>query len=254
MTNPDDQNNNKSNPPISKENLEKQIHLRTIQLLEANQQLKREITERKRAEQITRTLFRISNAVNTTKDLNELYASIHRILGEVINLKNFFIAIYYKEARRVSFPYFVDQFDSGSIYADQFSENNSLTGTVITTQKPVFLNKSELQQRGAENRIIGTVPTAWIGVPLKIKGQVIGVMAAQSYKDQHRFDLIDLDILSSVSDQVAIATERKRNEQTIASSEKKYRNIIKSIDDGYYEIDLKGDLTLAHRTLCKMLG
>lgn len=251
--------NNKSNSSqfISKENfenLEKQIQLRTTQLLEANQQLKREIGERKRAEQITRTLFRISNAVNTTKDLTELYTSIHRILGEVIDLTNFFIAIYYKKESRVSFPYFVDQFDSGSVYADRFSEENSLTGTVITTEKTVFLKKTELQQRGAENRIIGTIPTTWIGIPLKIKGEVIGVMATQSYNDQHRFDLIDLEILSSVSDQVAIAIERKRNEQAIVASEKRYRTIIENIEDGYYEIDLKGDLTLINQAMSRMLG
>ncbi|MCP4340065.1 MAG: PAS domain S-box protein [Desulfobulbaceae bacterium] len=255
MANPDDKTN--SNQSLSKENfenLEREIDLRTRQLLEANQQLKREIGERKRAEQITRTLFRISNAVNTAKDLGDLYASIHSILKKVIDLNNFFIAIYDKKASRVSFPYFVDQFDSGSIYADQFSEENSLTGTVITTQNTVFLNKTELQQRGAENRVIGTVPTAWIGVPLKIKEEVIGVMAAQSYEDQHCFNAIDLDILTSVSDQVAIAIERKSNEQAIITSEKRYRNIIESIEDGYYEIDLKGDLTLINQAMCRMLG
>jgi two-component system cell cycle sensor histidine kinase/response regulator CckA len=255
MVNPDDKTN--SNKPISKENienLEREIDLRTRQLLEANQQLKREIGERKRAELITRTLFRISNAVNTTKDLGDLYASIHLILNKVIDLNNFFIAIYDKKAGRISFPYFVDQFDSGSVYTDQFSEENSLTGTVITTQTTVCLNKAELQQRGAENRLIGTIPTAWIGVPLKIKEEVIGVMAAQNYEEQHCFNAIDLDILTSVSDQVAIAIERKRNEQAIVASEKRYRNIIESIEDGYYEIDLKGDLSLINQAMCRMLG
>lgn len=255
MVNPDDKTN--SNKPISKENienLEREIDLRTRQLLEANQQLKREIGERKRAELIPRTLFRISNAVNTTKDLVDLYASIHLILNKVIDLNNFFIAIYDKKAGRISFPYFVDQFDSGSVYADLFSEENSLTGTVITTQATVCLNKAELQQRGAENLVIGTIPTAWIGVPLKIKEEVIGVMAAQNYEDQHCFNAIDLDILTSVSDQVAIAIERKRNEQAIVASEKRYRNIIESIEDGYYEIDLKGDLTLINQAMRRMLG
>ena len=79
------------------ENLEKQIRQSTAQLLEANQQLKREIHDRKRAEQITHALFSISNAVSTAKDLDELYASIHNILGEVIYLSNFYIAMYYKE-------------------------------------------------------------------------------------------------------------------------------------------------------------
>lgn len=236
------------------DNLARQIDLRTKQLLEANQQLTREIGERKRAEQIARTLFRISNAISTTKDLKDLYASIHRILGEIIDLRNFYIAIYHKQKRRISFPYFIDQFDTDTVYSDQFSEENSLTGEVILAQKPVFLNQSDLDFRAAEKRIIGTAPKIWLGVPLQIKGEVIGVMATQSYQDPQDFDEMDLDILHSVSDQVALAIERKRSEQAMVASEKKYRNIIESIDDGYYEIDLAGNLTLVNQAMCTMLG
>lgn len=236
------------------ENLERQIHLRKTELLEANKQLKKEIAERKRAEQITRTLSSISNAVNTTKDLRELYASIHLILGEIIDLRNFYIAIYHEKSQRVSFPYFIDQFDSDFVYADQFSLENSLTGEVILAQKPIFLNQTDLQQRVAENRIIGTAPEVWLGVPLKIRGEVIGVMAAQRYDELHDFDEIDLEVLHSVSDQVALAIERKRQGKEIIASEKKYRNIIESIEDGYYEIGLDGNLVLANRALCDMIG
>jgi PAS domain S-box-containing protein len=255
MSNLDDQSSNDQTiSQVNRDDLERQIHLRTSQLLETNQQLKREIGERKRAEQITHTLFRISNAVNTAKDLSELYASIHRILGEIIDLRNFYIALYHKHARRISFPYFTDQFDSDTEYSDRFSEENSLTGEVLLAQKPVFLNQSELRQRAAEKRIIGTAPKIWLGVPLKIKEEVIGILATQSYDDPHHFDIIDLDVLNSVSAQVALAIERKRYEQVIVTSERKYRNIIESIEDGYYEIDLRGNLTLVNQAMCKMLG
>ena len=254
MTSQDNQTS--SNHDISKENLnhlERQINLRTTQLLEANQQLKKEIGERKRAEQIAHTLFRISNAVNTTKDLRDLYTSIHRILGEIIDLRNFFISLYHKQEQKISFPYFIDQFDSYIEYSDYFTETNSLTGEVILAKKPVFLSQAELQQRVADNRIIGTAPKIWIGVPLQINAEVIGVMATQSYEDPHHFDEIDLNVLHSVSDQVALAIERKRHEQAIVTNEKKYRNIIASIEDGYYEIDLKGNLTLVNQAMCAML-
>lgn len=251
------QNQTSSNQDISKENfnnLEKQINLRTAQLLEANQQLKKEIGERKRAEQIAHTLFRISNAVNTTKDLRDLYSSIHRILGEIIDLRNFFISLYHKQEQKISFPYFIDQFDSYIEYSDHFTEKNSLTGEVILAKNPVFLCQTELQKRVAEKRIIGTAPVIWLGVPLQIKDEVIGVMATQSYEDPHHFDEIDLNVLHSVSDQVALAIERKRYEQTIVTNEKKYRNIIESIEDGYYEMDLQGYLTLVNQAMCAMLG
>ena len=234
--------------------LERQVRTRKTELFETNNHLEREIGERKRAEQINKVLFRISNAVNTTKDLTELYSSIHRILGEIIDLTNFFIAIYHKKSKRVSFPYFVDQFDSGYVYEDQINEENSLTGEVLITQKAVFHKRADLQLRVAENRLIGTAPEVWIGVPLKIKGEVIGIMSTQCYEDENRFDLTDMDILNSVSEQVALAIERKRNEQALVASEKKYRTIIESIEDGYYEIDLKENLTLVNQALCKILG
>ena len=45
-----------------------------------------------RAEQLNQTLFKISNAVRISKNLEELYGSIHHILGEIMDLSNFFIA------------------------------------------------------------------------------------------------------------------------------------------------------------------
>lgn len=246
-----------SNPVASEEAmeyLEQKIASSTTELLETNKRLKQEIAYRRRAEKITRTLFSITNAISTTKDLHELYASIHSILGEVIYVSNFYIAIYYKEEKRVAFPYFVDQFDSDSVYADQFSQKSSLTGTVITTKSSLFLNESQLRKRGGERRVIGTVPTAWIGVPLIIKNEVIGVMAAQAYEEHHVFDEIDQEVLVSVSDQVALAIERKRNEQALIASEERYRNIIDCIEDGYYEFDIQGNLTLVNQAISHMLG
>ena len=207
-----------------------------------------------RAELITRTLFKISNAVATTKDLDELYRSIHRILGEVMDLTNFYIALYDNTLGRASFPYFVDTFDSDEVYTDQINIENSLTGAVLKARQPVFLDEQTLAERARKNRVIGTVPKVWIGVPLKMRDEVIGIMAAQCYRSQHTYEQIDLDIMSSVSDQVALAIERKRNEQTIVASEKRYRNIIESIEDGYYEVDLSGRVLLVNQAICMMLG
>ena len=210
--------------------------------------------EQKKAEQIIHTLIKITKAVSETKDLEDLYQSIHHILGEVIDLTNFFIAIYDKKTGRVSFPYFVDQFDSGSVYSDQINEENSLTGTVISGRKPVFFTREELEQQKRESKIVGTAPLVWIGIPLMIDNEVIGVMAAQNYENPDIYDKVDFDTLISVSGQVALAIERKRNEQALIESEKKYRTIIETIDDGYFELNLQGDFTFVNTAMCQILG
>ena len=49
--------------------------------------LKEKIEEGKQAKQINDTLFRISNAVNVTDNLKELYATIHATLSGIMDIR-----------------------------------------------------------------------------------------------------------------------------------------------------------------------
>ena len=64
-----------------------------------------DIHQRKHAQQINQVLFDISDAVNTTRNLDELYASIHRSLGKIIDVSNFHISLYDKENDSLQFVY-----------------------------------------------------------------------------------------------------------------------------------------------------
>jgi len=49
-------------------------------------------------------------------------------------------------------------------------------------------------------------------------------------------------------------TERRRAEETLRESEEKYRAILEHIEEGYYEVDLKGNITFCNDCLCRILG
>ncbi len=49
-------------------------------------------------------------------------------------------------------------------------------------------------------------------------------------------------------------TEKKISEQKLQESEKKYREILENIKEGYFEVDLRGDLTFVNDYYCKLLG
>jgi len=49
-------------------------------------------------------------------------------------------------------------------------------------------------------------------------------------------------------------TKRKEFEKALQRSEMKYRNILESIDEGYYEVDLKGNFTFTNRALSEIFG
>ena len=49
-------------------------------------------------------------------------------------------------------------------------------------------------------------------------------------------------------------SDRKRAEKALLESEEKYRTILESIDDGYFEVDIAGNFTFFNDSLCKILG
>ena len=49
-------------------------------------------------------------------------------------------------------------------------------------------------------------------------------------------------------------TQMKESQQKLMESDKKYREIIENIEDGYFEVDLKGNYTYVNDYICRYLG
>lgn len=182
-------------------------------------ELQDELEHRTRANEIAQTMFRISNAVSTTFNLEELYRSIQRILGRVIDVTNFYIALYNCRQDSLTYPYIVDTVDR----LDKFTvienlcdpQNASHTAEVIRSGQPVLHTRADfakiLKQRGLKPRF--TLSEIWLGVPLKIRGDIIGAVVVHSFTDPDLYTRKDVDLLVSVSDHIAFAIDRKRAEE-----------------------------------------
>ncbi len=48
--------------------------------------------------------------------------------------------------------------------------------------------------------------------------------------------------------------QRRKAEENMKTSEKKYNTIVESIEDGYYEVDINGNFTFFNDSLCKIYG
>ena len=167
--------------------------------------------QRKRTEEILRVLLSISNAVNTTFHLDELYASIHASLARILDVTHFYIAIYHRDVDVITFPYNTDADQQPFKDIPHASQSKSLTARVIQTGTPLLIKEGDhahLVERG-ESELIGEPSQVWLGVPLITNNEVIGAMVMQHYSNPWQYTDDDVDIFQSVSEQIAFAIARK---------------------------------------------
>ena len=172
-----------------------------------------DITERKKAEDIQKTLLNISSALNTTDNMPDLYSKIREFLGDIIDTTNFYVALYDEKTDMISLPFDVDEKDE----FETFPAGKTITKYVIKTGKPLLATKG-VERKLIKKGLIETVGASseiWLGVPLKIENHVIGVIAVQSYDDPNLYTEKDMEILSFVSDEIALAINKKRAEEQI---------------------------------------
>ncbi|MBK9066796.1 MAG: PAS domain S-box protein [Gemmatimonadetes bacterium] len=168
-----------------------------------------DITERKRAEQLQAALFRISQAALLAEDLDSLYAAIHGIVSGLMPARNFYIATYEAATDTLSFPYWVDQHDPRPAPR---RARNGLTEYVLRSGRPLrdrHTTIGSLEARG-DVEVVGTPAADWLGVPLQVAGTVMGVLVVQSYDQGVQYSDRDQGILEFVSNQVAMAIDRRR--------------------------------------------
>lgn len=175
-----------------------------------------EVTERERSEAIKNVVYNISNAVNSTENLNNLILQIRDELSSIIDTTNFYIALYNKEDDTLSLPFFVDEKDK----FENLPAGKSLTAYVIRTKTPLLATHQKMLEMEEMGLIetFGSDCEIWLGVPLETENEVIGVLAVQSYTDAQAFKQADMKMLEFVSDQISLSINRKNTEVKMAEA------------------------------------
>ena len=197
--------------------LERQVELRTRELLVANQVLEAEIVERERAERLQRALFRISEMSVTAGSVEKFYADLHGVIGELLYAKNFYIAMLSNDGTHIEFPYSVDERDR---VRRTRRIAQGLTEYVINTGRPMLASRQDIARLEAEGRVRshGSRAYSWLGVPLTRDGVPVGVIAVQSYTPEVVFTEADQDLLTFVAHHIDGALARKRAQEVLKAA------------------------------------
>lgn len=170
-----------------------------------------DVTDQKREEKVQKVIMQILEAANTETNLEDFFKYIHYSVGELMDVNNFYIALYDKNSGMINFPYFVDQFDEA---APPKRFGKGLTELVLTTGKPQLITKKrdrELVKKG-KIELLGSECAIWLGVPLKIKDDAIGAIVVQDYKNENTYKNKEKEILEFIAYAISRAIERKKVE------------------------------------------
>jgi PAS domain S-box-containing protein len=212
-----------------------------------------DITERKRSELERQVTTEIIHAVSVTDNLDDLLRRIHQALGKVLDAENCFVALHDPSTGMFHFPFFVDKFDPVSPPQEM---EKSCTAYVFRTGRAIVMSQKLFDELASQGQVelVGTPSPSWLGVPLRTPAKTIGVLVVQNYESENVYTERDLEFLSSVGGQIALAIERKRSEERVRESEARLRVLIEQLPAVVWTVDRNLKFTSAEGAGLARLG
>jgi PAS domain S-box-containing protein len=153
---------------------------------------------------------RISQNISATIDLEELFALLPEQLSAIVNTENLYLALYDVEHNLTSFPL---AYDRGEQVFLEAQAPAGLTGHILQTREPLLLvgPDIEAQMEALGAPLYGDLPpSSYLGIPLMVGEQVIGVLAVQTPDEAQAYSAEDVRLVSTVAAQIAVAIENSR--------------------------------------------
>ncbi len=229
-----------------------------------------EITERKHAEQqlIKRSQFQQLITTLSTNFINisskEIDSEIHRTLqkiGEFAEVDRSYVFLFAETFEKINnthewcAPGIEPQIQR--LQQIEIDREFPFFAKTIKNREVFHVPRvAELSENArAEKREFGRQKIqSLICVPMVCQDQLIGFLGLDSVRREKSWPEDIITLLKTVGEMIGSAIVRKRAEEALRASEERYKTIIESIEDGYFEVNLAGDLTFFNDSLCRILG
>jgi diguanylate cyclase (GGDEF)-like protein/PAS domain S-box-containing protein len=232
----------------------------------------RDVTERRRAEQAALRLGRMYAAISATNEAilhaQSPAALYQQVCDAAVHGGKFITAAVLTPDPETAWVRIEAASGAGAeqprevrVSVDETTaEGRGLVGTAFRTQKPCVSNDdfnkecTRLWREGIEKVAAGAA------VPVLRDGRTVGILLFYS-EEKRAFDDEIVALLERMAQNISFAlnnfereAERQRAEQALRESEEKYRGILESMVEPYYQVDLKGNLVLINTAFSQLLG
>ena len=198
-----------------------------------------DVTDQRRSDLIRQVTTEVIRAVSVTENLDALLRLIHASLSKVMDVDNCFVALRDAATGKFYFPFFVDKYDQVPPPDEMQDMDRSCTSYVFRTGEAALISQTRFDQLAAKGEVelVGTPCPSWLGVPLRTPAETIGVLVVQNYERESMYTRRDLEFLSAVGGQIALAIERKRAEERVRGSEARLRVLIEQLPAVLWTVD-----------------
>jgi len=166
-------------------------------------------------------LYDIGKAITSTLDIDTLLELIYDQLSRVIKSDAYFVALYLPEKHKLDIRIL---FDKKHRYPTEIVDaNEGLSSWLVEHQKPLLIQDlpNELEYLPVEPILVGDkqLSRSWLGVPMLIENELIGILAVASYSPQ-MFNETDQLLLEQIAQQAALSIQNARNYQEMTRQAK----------------------------------
>ncbi|WP_017732978.1 PAS domain S-box protein [Nafulsella turpanensis] len=176
-----------------------------------------DISEKVKVEKAQNLYNSISGLMLNSNSLENLYSNIHLELSKVMEASNFYIALHEEDRSLIRFSILIDEHYPHPVYDATRKAGRGITEYSLRQKKALLLHKEDILGLLSTSTIdiMGNIPEAWLAVPFQLDQQTTGLIAVQCYHNRHAYSEKDLELLSFISGQVALAIKGKINEEKI---------------------------------------
>ena len=146
------------------------------------------------------TVNSVGEALTAHLELEALIELVGERVRETFDADIAYIALYDEPSGRIGFAYYHEGGERRSEPSIQYGEG--LTSRILQSRVPLLINRSLEQEDIA---YVGTPSRSYLGVPVVVGEEAIGVISVQSTRDEGRFGDSDAGLLSTIAANVGIA-------------------------------------------------